>query len=87
MHEDVDRAIVLGESEEISEADQRDEQVDRETCESVLDAEAQPEGSERECGDETQKSHVHVTPGSDHEHGNEHDDADGFQTHQYSQPL
>ena len=74
--EPVDRAVVLGDGEEESDADQGQEQAAGKAGDDGAGGLARHQGSDQEGADERQHAHVDRQDRGDHEHRNESVDRD-----------
>jgi hypothetical protein len=84
MDDHFDGAVVLGEAEQVGQADEREEEIDGKSCEELLGRLVQDEAADAGGRDEAEQPHIDVPPGSDDEHQSEDDHADQFCTHGFS---
>ena len=77
----VDRAVVLGQCEEIRDPDQRQKQLTGEETDDRLGAEASQQGSDQKGADEGEHAHIDRQSGGNHEHRHQRVDGNQLRSH------
>lgn len=81
VDEDVDRPVVLCETEEEREADEGDEHVDRESRKCGPEVHTEHPAAERNGAEEPEQTHVHPSPRGEDEHDDEDEERDDLGAH------